>query len=73
MFNSYWQIDIVFSKYDIHTFIDIVIADLTRSDLLARSCATQRFVVFDVTQAKVQNYCDRHPADKLLPLINSSL
>jgi hypothetical protein len=42
----------VFTKDGIHTLVDIVIVDLTRADLLPRSCATQGFVVFDVAQAK---------------------
>ncbi len=67
MFNSYRRIDIVFTKDDIHTFIDVVIVNPTRADLLPVSCATQRFVIFNVTQAKKQSYRNRHPVDQLLP------
>jgi hypothetical protein len=58
----------VLTKNDIHTLVDVVIANPTPLDLLPRSCATQGFDVFDVVQAKKQNYCDRHPADQFLPL-----
>jgi hypothetical protein len=59
----------VFTEDDIHTFIDVVIIDPTRTNLFPRSCSTQGFVVFNVAQAKEQNYHNRHPVDQLLPLI----
>lgn len=53
MFNSScWRVDIVFTKDDIHTLVDIVIADSTQANLFSWSCATQRFVAFNVVQAK---------------------
>jgi hypothetical protein len=42
----------VFTKDGIRTLIDVVIVDQTRVDLFLRSCATQGFVAFDLTQAK---------------------
>ncbi len=69
MFNSYWQIDIVLTKDDIHTFIDVVIVNPTRVNLFLESCTTQGFVVFNATQAKEQSYRDQHPLDQLLPLV----
>jgi hypothetical protein len=52
-FNSSRQwIDIVFTKDGIHTLINVVIVDQTWVDLFLRSCATQGFVAFDLTQAK---------------------
>jgi len=38
--SSHWQVDIVFTKDDIRTFVDIVIANPTQADLLPWSCAT---------------------------------
>jgi len=42
----------VFTKDDIQTLINVVIANPTQVDLLPRSYATQGFVVFDTAQAK---------------------
>jgi hypothetical protein len=41
-----------------------------RVDLFPRSCATQGFVVFDLTQNKETSYCDRHHIDQFFPLAN---
>jgi hypothetical protein len=68
MFNSFHQqINIVITKNGIRTLIDITIVDPTQADLLFQSCATTRFVTFDVTQAKERNIMID------TPLINSSL
>jgi hypothetical protein len=50
--SSHRQVNIMFTKDDIHTLVDVVVVDPTRVDLLPRSCATQRFVVFNVAQTK---------------------
>jgi len=56
-FNSFCQwIDIVFTKDGICTLVDVVIVDLMQADLLRWFCTTQRFITFDVTQAKKKNY-----------------
>jgi hypothetical protein len=65
MFNSsYQEVDIVLTKDGICILINIVIVDPTQMDLLPQSCATQRFVTFDVTQAKERNYRNQHPIDQ---------
>jgi hypothetical protein len=57
MFNSFnWQVDIVLTKNDIHTLVDIVIINPTRADLLLQSCATQGFDTFDVVQTNDRSY-----------------
>jgi hypothetical protein len=43
------QVDIVFTKNGIHTLVDVVIVDLTQSDLLHRPYATQGFVTSKTT------------------------
>jgi hypothetical protein len=48
------------TKDGIHTLINIVITNLMWIDLFFQSCATQRFVAFDVAQSKKQNYHDWH-------------
>jgi hypothetical protein len=58
----------VFTKDDIHTLIEVVIADPMQADLLPQSCATQGFVASDAVQAKGRNYCNQHPIDQFLPL-----
>jgi hypothetical protein len=65
MFNSsYQEVDIVLTKDDIRILINIVIVDpTTQMNLFPQSCATQRFVTFDVTQAKKRNYHNQHPID----------
>jgi hypothetical protein len=49
----------VFTKDGIRTLIDVVIADPTQADLLCRSYTIQKFVAFEVIQAKERNYCDQ--------------
>jgi hypothetical protein len=45
-------------KNDIHTLVNVVIADPTWMDLLLWSCATQEFITFDVVEAKERSYYD---------------
>jgi hypothetical protein len=60
-FNSFYrQVDIVFTKYDILTLADVVIADPMRVDLLPRSCVTQGF-------------CFRCSSDQRKKLLQSTL
>jgi hypothetical protein len=59
--SSRQQVDIVLTKDGICTLADILIADPTRAYSLPQSCTTQRFVVFDATQAKERNYRNWHP------------
>jgi hypothetical protein len=47
-----WWINIVFTKNGIHTLANLVITNPMWVDLLAWSCATQKFVAFNVAQAK---------------------
>jgi hypothetical protein len=63
------RINIVFTKYDIHTLVNVVNVDSTRINLLPWSCAIQGFVAFDMTQTKESNYRDQHPIDQFLPLV----
>jgi hypothetical protein len=68
-FNSFhWQIDIVFTKYGIHTLGNIVIVNIMWVDLFPRSCITQIFVASDVVQPKEKSYDNRHPIDQFFPL-----
>jgi len=69
MFDSYWWINIVLTKDDIRTFIDVVIIDPTWMNSLPRSCATQGFIVFNVIQAKEQRYHEWHLSNQFLPLV----
>jgi hypothetical protein len=50
--SCHWQVNIVFIKDEICTFIDIVIIDAMWMNLLPWFCATQRFVAFDAIQIK---------------------
>jgi len=59
----------VFTKYDIRTLANVVIVDPTRADLLSQSCATQRFVTSNATQAKERSYRNLCPIDQILPLV----
>jgi len=69
MFNSSYQwVNIVLTKDGIHTLFDIFIVDPMWVDLFPRSCAIQKFVAFDATQAKEKNYRKRHPIDQFLPV-----
>jgi hypothetical protein len=52
----------------IRTLANVVIADLTRTDLLPQSYATQGFVAFDAAQAKERSYYKQHPIDQFLLL-----
>jgi hypothetical protein len=54
--SSRWWDDIVFTKDDIHTLVDVVIADPTRADLLPQSCTTQGFTTLDAAQTKERSY-----------------
>jgi hypothetical protein len=63
-----WWVDIVFTKDDIRTVVDIVIVDSTWAYLLARSCAIQGFVALDLTQIKERKYYNQHPIDQFLSL-----
>jgi hypothetical protein len=65
---SYQQIDIVLTKNDIRTLINVVIANSTQADLLPRSCVTQGFATSNVTQAMERSYHNQHPIDQFLPL-----
>jgi hypothetical protein len=68
MFNTFcWQVDIVLTKDDIHTLVDVVIVNPMGVDLFPRSYATQRFVASNVFQAKKGTIVND------TPLINSSL
>jgi hypothetical protein len=69
MFNSSCQwVKIVLTKDDIHTLIDVFIANPMWADWHPKSCATQEFLASNVAQAKEKNYCDWHPIDQFLPL-----
>jgi hypothetical protein len=57
----------MFSKDGIQTLVAIIIINPTRTNILPRSCETQRFATSDVAQAKERNYMTN------TPLINSSL
>jgi hypothetical protein len=53
MFNASGQwVDIVLTKNGIHTLVDDVIADPTRTNLFPWFCTTQGFSIFEVTQVK---------------------
>jgi len=65
---SYWQVEIVLTKNDIHTLAKVVIANWMWADLLPWFCATQGFVGFDVVQANERSYHNRHPTNQFLPL-----
>jgi hypothetical protein len=66
--SSYWQVDIVLTKYGILTLANVVIADPMRADLFPWFCVTQGFVTSDATQAKERSYCNPHSTDQFLPL-----
>jgi len=56
------------SKDGIIILIAVIIVDPMCVDLLLSSCTTQKFVAFDVVQAKEKNYYDQHPINQFLPL-----
>jgi hypothetical protein len=69
-FNSFhWQVNIVFTKYNICTLVNVIIVDPTWMDLLPWYCATQGFAASNVVQAKEKNYCNQHPTDQFLPIV----
>jgi hypothetical protein len=50
-FNSFRQwINIVLTKNDIRTLANVVICNVTWTDLFPQSCALQGFAAFDATQ-----------------------
>jgi len=68
-FNSFrQQIDIVLTKYNICTVVDIVIVNPTRTDLFLRSCVIQRFVTLMQLKPKKKNYHNQYSIDQFLPL-----
>ncbi len=67
--SSYWWVDIVLTKDDIRTLVNVFIANPTQADLFPWSCATQRFGTFNTTQTKKWSYHDRHLADQFLLLV----
>jgi hypothetical protein len=48
----------VFTKDEIRTLVNVVIADPIQADLLHESHATRRFVASEVIQAKEKNHHD---------------
>jgi hypothetical protein len=66
--SSHQQTDIVFSKDDIRTLTNIIIADPMQKKLFPRSCATQGFVTLDVVQTKERSYRNQHPIDQFVLL-----
>jgi hypothetical protein len=48
----------VFTKDGICTLADIAIIDPMHADLFPQSCTTERFITFEVAQAKEKKYCD---------------
>jgi hypothetical protein len=48
--------------------VNVVIVNPPRIDLLPQSYPTQRFVAFDATQAKENNYCNQHPTNQFFLL-----
>jgi hypothetical protein len=58
----------VLTKDGIRTLDDILIVDPTRTNSLPWSCTTQRFVVFDATQAKEITIRNWHPIDQFFLL-----
>ncbi len=46
----------MFTKYDICTLIDVVIANPTWADLFLQSCQTQGFAIVNETQTKEMSY-----------------
>jgi len=68
MFHSFHQqVNIVLTKDGICTLINVVITNAIGVDLLHQSCATRRFVPFEIVQAKERSYHDRHPIYHFLP------
>ncbi len=74
MFYSFsQQVDIVLTKDDICTLVNVVIFNSIQMDLIFRFCVIQRFVTSDATQAKEKNYRDRHPINQFLDIYTNRL
>jgi hypothetical protein len=58
----------VFTKYGIHTLTDLVIANPMRVYLFSQLCATQKFAIFDATQAIKKGFHDQHLIDQFFLL-----
>jgi len=58
MFNSFQQINIVFTKDGICTLVNVVIIDPRYANLLLQSCTTKGFTTSDAARAKEKNYCN---------------
>jgi hypothetical protein len=70
MFNSFCQqVNVVFTKFDIHTLIDIIIIDPTLANFFLWSCTTKGFVTSNVAQTEKRNYHNQHLTNQFLPLI----
>jgi hypothetical protein len=68
-FNSSCRwVDVVFTKYGIHTLVDVIIVNPTWTDLLPWSCRTRGFVAPNAIQAKEKSYHNWHPIDQFFPL-----
>jgi hypothetical protein len=68
-FNSFcWQFNIVLTRDDICTLVDIVIPNPTWANLFPWSCAIPGFATFDAIQTKEKSYRNRHPIHQFLPL-----
>ncbi len=69
MFNSFCrQFDIMFTKDDICTLVNVAITNPTWMDLLSQFCEILRFVVSNAIKAKEMSYRDRYPTNQFLPL-----
>ncbi len=69
MFNSsHQQVNIVLTKDEFLTLVDVVITNPMNVNLFPWSCTTQKFVTLDVASAKERNYCDLHPINQFLLL-----
>jgi hypothetical protein len=64
---SHQRIDIMFTKDEICTLVDIIIIDPTHTDPLPWSYTTQGFVAFDAVQVLKKSYHNRHSINQFLP------
>jgi hypothetical protein len=62
------RVNIVLTKDDIHTLVDIIIVSLMWAYLLPWFCATQELDAFNVASAKERSYHDWHPINQFFPL-----
>ncbi len=62
------QVNIVLTKNEICTLVDVVIANPMNVNLIFWSCTIQRFVALNAVPAKEKNYCNWHPANQFLLL-----